>query len=91
MVQFAKGKFMEVLSATEARKNFFKLPQQVNFGHEIYVKMKNQPDMVIISADDWRNIQETLHLHSIPNMISSIRQEAKTPLEDCKKFEVLSW
>ena len=74
---------MEVLTASEARKNFFKLSQQVHFGHEIYVKMKNQPDMVIISADDWRNIQETLYLHSIPNMMESIREGIRTPIEDC--------
>ena len=82
---------MEVLTASEARKNFFKLPQHVQYGREIYVKMKNQPDMVILSAEDWRNIQETLYLHSIPGMMESIREGIKEPIQSCTKLENLDW
>jgi prevent-host-death family protein len=38
---------------------------------------------VLVSADDWRSIQETLHLLSIPGMRESIRQGLQTPLEEC--------
>ena len=38
---------------------------------------------VLISADDWRSIQETLYLLSVPGMRESIRQGLQTPLEEC--------
>jgi PHD/YefM family antitoxin component YafN of YafNO toxin-antitoxin module len=38
---------------------------------------------VLISADDWRSIQETLYLLSIPGMRESIREGLQTPPEKC--------
>ena len=38
---------------------------------------------VLISVDDWRAIQETLYLLSIPKMRESIVRGLKTPVEKC--------
>ena len=38
---------------------------------------------VLISVDDWRAIQETLYLLSIPGMRDSIRRGLKTPVGKC--------
>jgi prevent-host-death family protein len=38
---------------------------------------------VLVSADDWRSIQETLYLLSIPGMRESIREGLQTPPEEC--------
>jgi PHD/YefM family antitoxin component YafN of YafNO toxin-antitoxin module len=38
---------------------------------------------VLVSADDWQSIQETLYLLSIPGMRESIREGLQTPLEEC--------
>ena len=40
---------------------------------------------VLVSQDDWRAIQETLYLLSIPGMRASIRRGLATPLRDCLK------
>jgi prevent-host-death family protein len=40
---------------------------------------------VLVAADDWRSIQETLYLLSIPGMRESIRQGLQTPLEECSE------
>ena len=40
---------------------------------------------VLVSADDWRSIQETLYLLSIPGMRESIRNGMQTPLMECTK------
>ena len=40
---------------------------------------------VLVSADDWRSIQETLYLLSIPGMRESIRNGMQTPLAECSK------
>ena len=40
---------------------------------------------VLVSADDWRSIQETLYLLSVPGMRESIRSGMQTPLAECTK------
>lgn len=44
---------------------------------------------VLVSVDDWRAIQETLHLLSIPGMRDSIREGLATPVDDCS--DKLDW
>ena len=44
---------------------------------------------VLISEEDWRGIQETLYLTSIPGMRESIRDGMLTPVEECDKE--LAW
>ena len=44
---------------------------------------------MLIAEDDWRSIQETLHLLSIPGMRESIIEGLKTPVEECG--EELDW
>ena len=38
---------------------------------------------------DWRSIQETLYLLSIPEMRESIQEGLNTPIEDCD--EEIEW
>jgi antitoxin YefM len=38
-----------------------------------------------VSEADWRAIQETLYLESIPGMKNSIVKGLKTPVEKCSK------
>ena len=40
---------------------------------------------VLVAADDWRSIQETLYLLSVRGMRESIRQGLQTPLEECSE------
>lgn len=44
---------------------------------------------MLISEDDWRSIQETLYLLSIPGMRESILEGSKEPIEECA--EELEW
>ncbi len=44
---------------------------------------------VLISESDWRSIQETLYLLSIPGMRESIRKGIKEPLS--KSSKALAW
>lgn len=45
--------------------------------------------LVLLSEDEWRSIQETLYLLSIPGMRQSIRVGLETPISDCS--EELVW
>ena len=40
---------------------------------------------VLVSEDDWRAIQETLHLVSIPGMRESIVKGMAEPLDGCSR------
>ena len=40
---------------------------------------------VLVSEKDWRAVEETLYLLSIPGMRRSIRTGLKTPVKKCRK------
>lgn len=40
---------------------------------------------ILASEDDWRAVQETLYLLSVPGMRESIRKGMKTPVKACAK------
>ncbi|WP_341794969.1 type II toxin-antitoxin system Phd/YefM family antitoxin [Rickettsia endosymbiont of Rhinocyllus conicus] len=48
----------------------------------IYIKGKKSK-VVLISEEDYRNMEETLYLLSIPNMHKSITEGRKEPIEKC--------
>jgi len=73
---------MSIVNATTARNNFFKIIEDVVVTHEpIYVTGKSG-NVVVISEQDYRSIQETLYLISIPGMREKILRGLNTPLED---------
>ena len=63
---------MTTVSATEARKRLYALIDEVGLSHEPVQITGKRGNAVLLSEDDWRAIQETLHLVSIPVMRESI-------------------
>lgn len=80
---------MKTLSITEARKNIYKLIDQTNETHEPIQITGKRNNAILVSEDDWRAIQETLYLSSIPGMSASIIEGMKTPLRDTS--DELEW
>ena len=76
---------MPTLSATEARAKLYRLIDETSLTHEPIVITGKRGNAVLISEDDWRAIQETLHLDSIPGMKASIVEGLNTPAEKCDK------
>lgn len=74
---------MATLSATEARKNLYRLIDETSTTHEPITITGKRGNAVLISESDWRAIQETLFLVNIPGMRESIIEGFKTPIEDC--------
>jgi antitoxin YefM len=64
---------MEIVNASEARANLFKLVQQVNQDHIPRVITSRKGDAVLVSREDWESLQETLYLQGIPGFVESIR------------------
>jgi antitoxin YefM len=76
---------MTTLTASEARANLYRLMDQTAESHQpIHIAGKRN-NAVLVSAEDWQSIQETLHLLSVPGMAESIRQGMAEPLADSDK------
>ena len=80
---------MTTLKASKARVLFYKLLDQTADSHQPIQITGKRHNAVLISAEDWSAIQETLHLVSIPGMRESIRKGLKTPLSECSP--ILKW
>ena len=80
---------MTTINATKARAELYKLLEQVAENHEPVHITGRRGSAVLISEEDWRSIQETLHLLSIPGMRESIIEGMNTPVEECA--EELDW
>lgn len=80
---------MAILTASEARANLYRLIDQAAESHEPILIAGKRTSAVLVSADDWRAIQETMHLISIPGMRESIREAMAEPL--AKAARKLDW
>ncbi len=80
---------MATLSATEARKNLYRLIDETSSTHEPITITGKRGNAVLLSESDWRAIQETMFLVNIPGMRDSIIEGFKTPREDCS--EDIDW
>ena len=76
---------MTILSASEARANLYRLIDQTAESHEPIFISGKRTGAVLISAEDWKAIQETLFLLSVPGMRESIKEGMTEPLGDSAK------
>jgi len=80
---------VKTIKVTEARKELYRLLDEVRVTSEPVQITGKRSSAVLVSEDDWRSIQETLYLLSIPGMRESIREGLETPIDDC--VEELDW
>jgi len=80
---------MAVLTASDARTNLYRLIDQTNESHEPVIISGKRNNAVLVSEDDWKSIQETLFLSSIPGMKDSIINGMKEPLS--KSTKKIDW
>jgi PHD/YefM family antitoxin component YafN of YafNO toxin-antitoxin module len=80
---------MPTITATEARKSLYKLLDDVSESHEPIQITGKRSNAILIAEDDWRAVQETLYLHSVPGMRNSIVKGMNTPVNECD--EELDW
>jgi prevent-host-death family protein len=71
---------MTTIRATHARSKLYQLLDDAAAHHEPIKITGKRANGVLISEHDWRSIQETLYLLSIPGMRESIRKGMKEPL-----------
>ncbi len=76
---------MTTISATKARSSLYSLIDEANASHEPIQITGKRGNAVLISEDDWRSIQETLYLQSIPGMVDSIEEARKEGIRKASK------
>jgi len=80
---------MNTLTASEARANLYRLIDQTVESHEPIIISGKRNSAVLLSAEDWSAIQETLHLLAVPVMRESIKAGMAEPLSTSTK--ALEW
>ena len=74
---------MNTINITNARQNLFQLVSDVNIGFNPITIVNNKgKNAVLISEDEWKNIEETLYLSSIPGLVDDVNKIRKN--EDWK-------
>ncbi len=80
---------MTTMSATEARAILYRLIDEVGTSHEPVLITGKRGNAVLLAEDDWRAIEETLYLLSIPGMRESIVEGMTEPVDELD--ENLEW
>lgn len=80
---------MKTLTATQVRKDIYRLLDEATDTHTPIHITGKRSNAVLVSEEDWRAIQETLYLSSIPGMQESIVKGLNTPLDETD--EELNW
>jgi antitoxin YefM len=80
---------MSSINITNARKDLYKIVKRVNLTHEPVEITGKDSNAILVGEDDWRSIQETLYLISIPGMRESIIEGMNTSVD--KLSDKLDW
>jgi antitoxin YefM len=80
---------MTSIPVTKARSQLYQLVDDAATSHTPIQITGKRSNAVLVSEGDWRSIQETLHLLSIPGMRTSIRKGLAEPLS--KSSKTLNW
>ncbi|MGH8651235.1 MAG: type II toxin-antitoxin system Phd/YefM family antitoxin [Gammaproteobacteria bacterium] len=76
---------MTTLTASEARSNLYRLIDEAASTHTPILITGKRSNAVLIAEEDWRAIQESVYLLSVPGMRESIRDGLNTPIDECAK------
>lgn len=80
---------MYALTASEARANLYRIIDETAESHEPIMISGKRSSAVLLCADDWSAIQETLYLLAVPGMRESIKAGMAEPL--AKSAKSLDW
>ena len=79
----------KVINVSKARDNLYNLIDETARDHEPILIKGRRNSAVLISEEDFRAIEETLYLLSIPGMRESIVEGLNTDVSECS--DSLEW
>lgn len=78
---------MTLTNITNARKNLYKLVKEVNSNSTpITITNSKGGNAVLLSESDYKAIQETIYLYSVPGLVDSILDADKQDIKKMKKY-----
>jgi antitoxin YefM len=77
------------VTASKARADLYWLIDQTAQSHQPILISGKRSSAVLVSAEDWQAIQETLYLLSIPGMRGSTKRGMAEPLS--KSAKAVAW
>ncbi|MCB1979282.1 MAG: type II toxin-antitoxin system Phd/YefM family antitoxin [Burkholderiaceae bacterium] len=80
---------MHTLTASEARANLYRLIDEAAESHKPITISGKRSSAVLLAAEDWSAIQETLYLLAVPGMRESIKTGMAEPL--ASSAQELEW
>jgi antitoxin YefM len=80
---------MKTVNAGDAEMSLNDLLREAAVSHEPIQIVSSPSNGILISEEDWRAVQETLYLLSIPGMRKSIREGMAASLDECS--QELDW
>ena len=82
---------MDIINITSARKNLYQIIKAVNKTHVPVLITGKDGDAVLISSDDWKAIEETMYLNSVPGLANSILAAEAEPKETRVNADAVDW
>ncbi len=82
---------MKTVTPTQARANLFRLLEETAQGSEPVLIVGKNARVVMVSEDDWNDIQETLYLLSVPGLVESIKEAQAESVEDMVPADEVPW
>lgn len=79
----------KVITASQARSDIYNLIDETAQSHEPIIITGKRHNAVMVSQEDWKAIEETLYLTSIPNMAQSIIEAMNA--SDSEFSETVEW
>jgi prevent-host-death family protein len=73
---------MNAITASQARSNLFRLIDTTAEHHEPVLITGKRNNAVLIGEQDWKSIQETIYLLSVPGMKESIIEGMNAPASE---------
>jgi PHD/YefM family antitoxin component YafN of YafNO toxin-antitoxin module len=77
------------IDITRAKKDLSFIIDDIQTSHEPLVIAGKNNSAVLISEEDWRDIEETLHLTSLPALKKSIDAGVNELLSECKPLSAV--
>ena len=74
---------MTTITASEARANLYRLIDEAASSHQPLLISGKRNNAILISEDDWKAMQETVFLLSIPGLRESIRKGMEESIDAC--------
>lgn len=83
--------YVDTINITSARKNLYQIIKAANKTHIPVLITGKEGDAVLISSEDWKAMEETMYLNSVPGLADSILAAEAEPKETRVNADAVDW